>query len=486
MRLILKENRNPYLHRIPILSFCKDHTLLFIFLFWISLLSTDYARAQLPMVKINTDNALSQEFTDCSFTLDDTISLKADIRFRGASALSKQKKSFAVKLKYQDGEKCDTSLLGMRKDNYWILDAMAIDVARMRNRVSMDLWNDFSRASYINKNESDACNGTRGRFVELYLNDVYWGIYCLSERLDRKQLKLKKVDENGVKGILYKSKSWSTLYSKDSNYYVFNNDNDQWNGWEVSYPDIKDNEPIDWQPLADVIHWLSYSSSQEIAEGLNSKIDIPVWQDYFLLMEFICAGDNICKNQYVYFYNVRKEDRMLGVAPWDMDHSWGRDYAGKITSKTNAHYNLLTNYNRIGKLLEEHESLLENTYADRYAQLRIAFFTAESLKNRFEKYFKLFRQSGAAQREIERWNATDGIELDFEKEQQYINDWIEERICYMDNKYNYSYSHIAVPHSNELHNQLIYNIQGQVIGKKNVFNTLSPGLYILNGKKYAK
>lgn len=465
---------------------CKNYTLSFVMFLLILLLNVGYSKAQLPTVKLSTQNVLSSEFTDCSFTLDDTISLKADIRFRGASSLSKQKKSFAVKLKYQDGEKCDTSLLGMRKDNYWILDAMAIDVARMRNRVSMDLWNDFSRASYINKNESDACNGTQGRFVELYLNDVYWGIYCLSERLDRKQLKLKKVDENGVKGILYKSKSWSTLYSKDSNYYVFNNDIEQWNGWEISYPNINDDEPIDWQPLADIIHWLSYSSAQEIAEELNSKIDLPVWQDYFLMMEFICAEDNICKNQYVYFYNARKENRMLGVAPWDMDHSWGRDYSGSITSKTKANFNLITNYNRIGKLLEEHENLLEKTHTERYSELRATFFNADGLKNRFSRYFNLFRQSGAAQREIERWSGTDGIDLDFEKEQQYINDWIDERIVFMDSKYNYSTLGIAVQHSNDLHNHLIYNMQGQIIGKKTVFSTLPHGTYILNGKKYIK
>lgn len=429
---------------------------------------------------------MSKEFTDCSFTLDDTVTLKADIKFRGASSQSKQKKSFAIKLKNIDGEKCDSSLLGMRKDNYWILDAMAIDVARMRNRVSMDLWNDFSRASYIKKKEPNARNGTQGRFVELYLNDVYWGIYCLSERLDRKQLKLKKVDENGVKGILYKSRSWSTLYSDNPGYYVFNNNIDQWNGWEISYPNINDNEPIDWQPLADIIHWLSYSTTQEIVEELSSKIDLPVWQDYFLMMEFICAEDNICKNQYVYFYNARKEDRMLGVAPWDMDHSWGRDYIGRITSKTKANFNLITNYNRIGKLLEEHEVLLEKMYAERYAELRATFFNADSLKNHFNRYFNLFHQSGAAQREIERWSGTDGIDLDFKKEQQYINDWIDERIVFMDRKYQYLVTHIEEQHSNEQHNQVIYNIHGQIVGKSNVLNTLPQGFYILNGKKYIK
>lgn len=36
----------------------------------------------------------------------------------------------------------------MRSDNNWILDAMAVDRARMRNRVSTDLWLAFSTKPY--------------------------------------------------------------------------------------------------------------------------------------------------------------------------------------------------------------------------------------------------------------------------------------------------------------------------------------------------
>lgn len=84
-----------------------------------------------------------------------------------------------------------TKLLGLRDDGDWILDAMYIDHARMRNRLSTDLWIDMNKVPYLSK-EPRAINGTRGYFVEVFLNNSYLGLYCLTERIDRKQLQLSK------------------------------------------------------------------------------------------------------------------------------------------------------------------------------------------------------------------------------------------------------------------------------------------------------
>lgn len=450
----------------------------------ISVCSLLPSRAQLPCVRLYTTGELSRDFSPCLFSLDDTATLPADIRYRGGTTMSRQKKSFAIKLKGHNGEKNDTSLLGMRKDNYWVLDAMAVDVSRMRNRVSMDLWNDFSRASYIMQMDGKARNGTEGRFVELYLNDEYWGVYCLSERLDRKQLRLMKSTDEGVRGALYKSVSKSTLYSKEASYYDYDNNSETWNGWELSYPSLSDDERIDWAPLAEMIHWLSYSPTTEIRKYLNRKIDTAVWQDYFLLMEFICAEDNVFKNQYVYFFDVTEEDRMLGVAPWDMDHSWGRDWSGQITPKTSAEYNLQTIYNRVCQLLCSNPSLLETSFKDRYAELRTTYFEPESLKNRFRTYFSSLLESGAAERERQRWSGIDGIELDFEAEREYILEWIDSRIRYMDKKYNYTVTDISCSvHTHHEEVKEMYDLDGHVL--TGVIPVRMPGhkIYVINRKK---
>lgn len=442
--------------------------------------------AQLPIVRLNTERNLTTDFTSGHFQLDDSISVDADIRYRGASALGKTKKSFAIKLKTEDGEKYNTSLLGMRSDNSWILDAMAIDVARMRNRVSMDLWNDFSTESYVRAKEENALNGTKGKFVELYLNDEYWGLYCLSEKIDRKQLKLKKFKNEEQRGALYKSFWWNELFSRDDEFYQYDNTSAKWFGWELSYPDIEDGEPGDWEPLTETVHWLSYANADEIKDSLAYKIDIPVWQDYFLMMQFICAEDNICKNQYVYFYDCTDADRMLGIAPWDMDHSWGRNYKGLITQNTHSTFPCSPEANRVCQILKDNPTCLETSFETRYAQLRGTYFSAESLKERFRQYFTLFRESGADARETARWSGTDGITLNFPAEQAYIESWIDDRIRYMDRQYDYIGTSITTPtERNDLSPTRIYNITGLKVSNNNL-NSLPKGIYIINGQKVVK
>ena len=105
----------------------------------------------LPIVQLYTEeNRLSSKFSHGKIKVTENNKtqtgelLNAEIRYRGATALSYSKKSFAIKLKNEVGKSTERSYFGLRNDNYWILDAMASDLSRMRNRICTDLWNDFS------------------------------------------------------------------------------------------------------------------------------------------------------------------------------------------------------------------------------------------------------------------------------------------------------------------------------------------------------
>ena len=162
-------------------------------------------------------------------------------RIRGESTSGYDKKSFAVKLFDEYGEDMDVNLFGIREENSWILDAMAVDRIRMRNRVCFDVWNDMSRTPY-NTNFGNR-NGTKGVFVEVFINGDYNGLYCMTDKIDRKLLGLKKAqkDDNGVvtvRGLLYKGVTWNGYtdiwllsYSESDT------TKDTWNGWELQYPD---------------------------------------------------------------------------------------------------------------------------------------------------------------------------------------------------------------------------------------------------------
>ncbi len=447
----------------------------------------------LPAVYI-TAEGLSETFTEGTVQVADGEPLLAEIRYRGATALRYQKKSFAIKFKDTEGAKLNVSLLDMRSDNSWILDAMAMDKARMRNRVSTDLWLDFSHSLSYAADEPKAVNGTHGQFVEVYLNNEYIGLYCLTEKVDRKQLKLKKYNETeGIRGVLYKASRYCSMWKSDDSFYVWDNNQPTWdNGsWELQYPDFDDGEPIDWKPLADIIRWLNSATDEKVKDSLALVVDLPVWIDYFLLVDLMLGNDNAAKNMFVSYYNIKQSGGLLAVTPWDMDATWGRDYTAApaaATSETEL-------YHQIHSRLLYAMDALQDIYEPRYAELRTTFFSAESLKSYFLRYFTLFRTSGAGIRETDRWNGVDGITLDFDSEEQYICNWIDQRLAVLDEKYNYtedvtSLSELCSMTQPEV-TYPVYTMSGQFVGSVcaptlQQLQTLRParGVYIIDNKKF--
>lgn len=451
------------------------------------LLSVASAYAQqetLPLIHINCQEC-STQFSEGTITLteNDTITFSSHIllRHRGASSLRYQKKSFAIKLTDPQGDDIDASLLGMRSDNSWILDAMAMDRSRMRNRVSMDLWNDFSAPPYTLQYDSRAVNATHGRYVEVYVNHHYEGLYCLSEKIDRKQLRLKKFSGNKVRGVLYKLTSFTKMMGGGDEWYEADNTASQWKTFEAAYPDPADGEPFDWQPLSSLIHFLTYSNTSTVNRELPERIDLPVWIDYFLFVELLVADDNVGKNQYLYCYDITSQP-IISIAPWDLDATWGRDYrANAVEPQTE-----FINTNRIDLFLRRVYAPTCDAYEQRYQQLRTTTFHPDSLCQRFNTLYNLLSRTGALDRETKRWNGTDGITLDFPSERIYINQWINHRIAALDQKYHYMPEQRQPRADNRtLTSPIICDIVGNRINTRNAGSSqqLKQGIYIINGKK---
>ena len=371
----------------------------------------------------------------------------------------------------------DLPLLGMRSDNSWILDAAAIDRSRMRNRVSFELWEDFSAHPYQSEMEPMAKTSIQGQYVELFLNNRYEGLYCLSEKIDRKQLKRKKFKNETLRGLLFKATDHIDFGNAKE---TFSNEKAECNGWTCSYPDLEEGEAIDWEPLAEFYRYISSGET----ENLEERIDEPVWSDLFLLIDLMMGFDNIDKNLFAYFYDITSDrGRKLGAAPWDMDATWGRTWKG-------ASQDPRTKVVNISKLHIALQRMHNNSYyyAQRYAEMRNTHFCADSLKERFHRYFDLFAESGAAQRETERWSEGGGEviqmpQLDFDDERRYIDEWIDKRIEFLDNLFGINTDitqHYKDDHSTSNETR-IYDISG-----KQMPSTTGKGIYIMNGKKYMR
>lgn len=392
----------------------------------------------LPHVEITFDTLATDVYFPGTFKLiqdNDTIQELMTIRHRGASSLGYDKSSYAVKLCDSTGTKVEKKLLGMRKSHYWILDAMASDKARMRNRVAMDLWMEFSRKPWYYGQEPKLLNGYHGQMVEVYVNDSSQGIYCLMERVDRKQLKTQKyVDSLGVQGALYKNTLYTLLsrYWQDYSTPIPTDHSGVWDGFEQKEPDWEDGEPICWMPLERHINAIrKTTNATRFADTIVTHLDIPVFVDYVLFTQLLSARDNVGKNLYLSFYNVDSLKTLY--TPWDLDHAWGRQYNSTeedADTKLSWENNYL--YIRMRDLYH-----LEDTLSARYAVLRNRYFSIEHIDSLFAPYFELYASTGMDTVEAKLWSGHNNIEFDIPSEQQYIHDWVELRLEYLDSVYHY-------------------------------------------------
>lgn len=384
--------------------------------------------------------------------------LHAKFRYRGATAQGYPKKAFAVKLTDENGTKIDKSFFGFREDNNWILDAMAIDPARMRNRVSFDLWNDFAHKPYYQSAEPEMTNGTHGTFVELFINDEYNGLYCMTEKIDRKQLKLKKYqpETQNIRGVLYKSSDWSfaTLMGNTPDrgntapntgqLRSYNNNSETWDGYEVKYPDLGDGEPIDWSPLYNTVKFAAFASDQNFIAEVENWFDMPVLIDYYLFIELMLATDNHGKNMFLSVYNTNNGHKTL-ITPWDLDGTWGRRWSGDDMWGSGSaypeqdfisflHSNEHGEYRLFYRLKTLNAKNFNTKLKERYTALRQSWFNPDKLIDRFVKYNTQFVKAGTAQRELEKWSSMTP-RMNFNYEMTYISNWIKRRIAYLDKQY---------------------------------------------------
>lgn len=396
--------------------------------------SAQESAEQMPILRITCSELRIDSFTPGSMDIltADSGRINVQVRHRGNSSLSMSKPSLAIKTVDALGQKMDISLFGMREDNYWVLDAMAIDKARARNRASMDLWLEMARVPWYQSQEPECLNGYRGKMVDVYLNDQHMGIYHLSERIDRKQLKLKKYSatKGGIRGLLYRMNDWSALDPFGSYIRPYPEDTtDTWRGWGIEYPKMEDGEPVMWQPAIDLMEFVRTHPAQTIYPDINSYIDMPVYTDYILFINMLCAQDNRGKNTYWSYYDRNLSTQAL-VSIWDIDHSWGRRYDG-----TEERTNTLVTNQIINKLLanSEYKTLIR----ERYAELRQNILTVQHLDSLIGRYLDLYAATGMDRVEEQLWDGIDGVALDIRAERALIHRWLVKRLAYLDSYFRY-------------------------------------------------
>lgn len=254
---------------------------------------------QLPIIYITTDNDIQWEKRiPCTISIvsnGDSTVWDGKIKFRGGISSKYDKHSFSLKLSEAH------HFLEMPANRSWILNARYIDKTFMRHKLCYDLFNMMG----------DNDIAPRCQYALLRENGKPLGLYVIMQRLNKQTLHL---DTDDTASAIFKEPK--VFYPENQ----YPERNGVENFHEQTYPDF---EKGNRNYLMDAFRkFLTQTPDQEFYAHIGEWIDIPNLIDYHLFLLFTNGGDGVKKIFYLY---KKDKDTPYRIAPWDCDHSFGRD-----------------------------------------------------------------------------------------------------------------------------------------------------------------
>ncbi|WGK64694.1 CotH kinase family protein [Croceiramulus getboli] len=341
------------------------------------------------------------------------------IRYRGNLSLSFPKKNYDLEF-WSDSlgrENKDVRFADMRSDDDWILDGLYNEPLRLRSTLAMRLWLDM-HPPYYSEQRPEAKSAVRSKFVEVFRNGKYLGIYALSESVDRKQLDLKKNEGEQVYGELFKAESYenATSFKKAAPY---NNLFPHWSGFRMEYPLI--DYKAHWNDLAKTVTLVAEESDENFKARIDKEIHIPNAIDYFILVNLLRATDNLGKNYYLGRY---QQGEPYFFIPWDLDGVLGSIQDGKRIATTN---DILSNA-LFDRLIEVNPDNYKDKLKSRWSALREKDLKTVTLTKSMDTYVNRFEKEELYDREFKTWPAARSLEDHY----SYLRSWLEARLEFLD------------------------------------------------------
>ncbi len=282
-----------------------------------------YKVYQLYITTTNGSDITSKEnYTDCTLSLDGQdaypdLSVAAQIRGRGNSSwLWYAKKSYRLKLEEKK------EVLGLAKAKSWVLLANYRDVT--------DLMNTFAFAMG-HKLGLPFTNHTR--YVELYLNGNYKGVYQLTEQVQQNKNRVNVSDEHGI------------LISLDVDDGPAESPNAVDNFWSkgyrmpvaVKYPDDEYFTPNTCDSVKAELAKLEQAIKAKDYPLVEKLLDIPSFIKYLQIQEFVYNVE-LSAPRSIYMHKDGDGKWFMGPL-WDFDAGYDFDWANMTTGHT-----FFTNY----------------------------------------------------------------------------------------------------------------------------------------------
>ncbi len=348
------------------------------------------------------------------------------IGYRGQSSLSYDKHNYSVHLKDESGEQNKASLLGLRKDDDWVLSGAMNDQIRVRNMVAMQVWDEFYTLPW-----TDVSGAIEGEYCEVIMNGKYLGLFCLMEKLDRKQVDLDKQNGRIVRSV-EAEKSGVNIMSftemggnKPAN-------RSTWYNMEIKFPKEEDVKQSDWQEFYDFIYFVNKSNDETFAAEIGNYIDIDNFASYYVYITAIGATGNMNKNLYFVMEDATAEDAKWFLVPWDVDGSFGRR-----NNASKRDIEVLSSNQLFERLIKTNAQGFADLVRQKWNDNKDGLFSYESLMARFTEYYEALGAEGVWAREQEKWPTfSKSYKFDADKEYLYIQEYMKARWDFVDSYFN--------------------------------------------------
>jgi spore coat protein CotH len=367
--------------------------------------------------KIKDDPKVAAKF---KITRNDSLLIEVPIgiELRGALSLSADKKSYGFEIREANDSLSNKSLLGMPKNDDWILHGVASDRSLVRNILTYSLANQMGRYA------------ARSQFVELEINGKYQGVYVLMEKIkqDKNRVAIEKMTKKDTVGealtggyILMLDKTsgkgtdWED-YNAENSFKSAHDMKGQLSkkskiNYLYTYPKAEKILPVQKEYIskyiADFEKVMASEKYNNPTEGYAKYIDVDSFVDYFILNEF--AQNHDAYRISTFMQKDRNQKLAMG-AVWDFDIAYGPDYSfcGYLDKDAWVYV-----YNQHcgddawvipfwwEKLLQD--SAFKSKVSKRWKALRINVLSDENVIKNIDQLTQYLHENNLVDRNYERW-----------------------------------------------------------------------------------
>lgn len=378
----------------------------------------------IPAEQLNTDSKdIKYPNNTVTLSLDNKVTTfeNVEIKGRGNLTWTQAKKPYQIKLPEK------TQLFNHGAARKWLLLANYLDSTHLRNDVAFYLEHLLQSETPIS-----------GNFLELYIDNIYYGLYYLTEKVEIEENRINIKEPSGIIVEL------DNIHTTNTDCLAHSFDNDCFVIHDIINPDLSTESISDF---IEKFNQLEIAIAQKDFTTITNLIDVDSFAKYFLLNEFTNNPDGY---ESSFFLSMDGASDLIHAGPgWDFDLSLGNkiwsidgiDDEVFLSPNNDLSFKSLSLYNSDStadiKQPKHVSSLLYNLLEVPEFKTRVKEIYTSTLSSKKDELLNYIKSQAdyirpAAIRDQERWK----LKTDWDEEVNYLLDWITKRYNHFEETYN--------------------------------------------------